>query len=148
MIHNPRRRRGATIVECAFVYPLTFLLLLGLVVGGLGMFRYQEVASLAREAARYASVHGGQYAEDTGNPAATSDDIYKDVVLAKSAGLDPSRLGCTVTWDADNWPSRLTSDNGSAMTNTVSVTVTYQWLPEAYLGGITLSSTAVVPMAY
>ena len=32
--------------------------------------------------------------------------------------------------------------------NTVSVTVTYQWVPEAFLGGMTLSSTSECPMSY
>ncbi len=40
----------------------------------MGIYRYQQVASLAREGARYASVHGSQYAADTGNAAATASD--------------------------------------------------------------------------
>ena len=58
---SSQRRTGASVVEGAFVYPITFLLLLAIMVGGLGIFRFQEVAHLAREAARYASTHGGQY---------------------------------------------------------------------------------------
>src|SRR6266404_7733612 len=79
---RPRAARpGATVVEFAVVAPVTFLLILGLIVGGLGVFRYQEVAHLAREATRYASTHGGQYQLDglptsTSVPAvATSSDI-------------------------------------------------------------------------
>ena len=49
------------------VYPVTILLLLGTVVLGLGVFRYQQVQCLAREGARYASVHGPQYAADSGS---------------------------------------------------------------------------------
>src|SRR5947209_1447179 len=59
-------RKGVTVVECAIVYPVTFLILLGLVFGGMGIFRYQEVASLARAGARYASTHGAQFRKDTG----------------------------------------------------------------------------------
>jgi hypothetical protein len=59
-----RRQLGAraavTAVECAIVLPVTFFLLFALVVGGMGVFRYQEVATLAREGARYASTHGHQ----------------------------------------------------------------------------------------
>jgi len=40
-------RQGATTVEFAVVAPATFILLLGIVVGGMGVFRYQEVAHLA-----------------------------------------------------------------------------------------------------
>ncbi|HZT79696.1 MAG TPA: TadE family protein [Gemmataceae bacterium] len=143
------RRRAASVVESAIVYPATFLVVLGLAVGGLGVFRYQQVASLAREGARWASVRGGQYASETGNAAATQQDVYNNVIKPNGFGLDPSRLGCTVTWsNNDNWPVRISSDNGAATANTVTVTVTYQWLPEAYLGGLTLSSTSVVPVAY
>jgi Flp pilus assembly protein TadG len=142
-----RRRRGAVILESAVVYPLAMLFLIGLAVGGIGMFRYQQVASLAREGARYASVHGGQYAQETGNTAATADDVYQNVVLAKSAGLDAKELQSSVTWSPDNWPTHV-SGTGTVSSSTVTVTVTYQWVPEAYLGGITLTSTAVLPMSY
>ena len=60
MRRAPQRRSGATLVECAFVYPTVFLLFVGLLVGAAGIFRYSQLASLTREAARYASVHGAQ----------------------------------------------------------------------------------------
>jgi len=65
MLHRSRLRRrlGATILECAIVYPITFFLIFGLLVGGMGIFRYQEVAHLARECARFAATHGGLYAK-------------------------------------------------------------------------------------
>ena len=65
------RRSGVTTVECAIVFPVTFLLIVGLVVGAAGMFRYQQMSHLARTAARYASVHGTQWQKDTGQPAAS-----------------------------------------------------------------------------
>jgi hypothetical protein len=30
----------------------------------------------------------------------------------------------------------------------VTVTLTYNWVPEAFAGGVTLSSTSVMPMSY
>jgi Flp pilus assembly protein TadG len=143
-----RRRRGAAILESAIVYPLTLFFLIGIAVGGIGMFRYQQVAALAREGARYASVHGKNYELDTGNPAATAQDIYDNAILTRAAGLDESQLSCAVTWSPNNWPRNVTDDTGAAQQSTVSVTVTYHWVPEAYLGGITLTSTSVVPMSY
>jgi hypothetical protein len=35
-----------------------------------------------------------------------------------------------------------------AVRNTVSVTVSYPWIPEAFLGGVALTSTSVMPMSY
>lgn len=147
-VRQTARRRAALVVESAIIYPTVFLMLVGMVIGGLGVFRYQEVAALAREGARWASVRGGQYQKETGNPAASAQDVFDNAILANAVGLETTALSCTVTWSQDNWPNRVTTDYGRAETNTVTVTVTYQWIPEAYLGGITLTSSCVVPMTY
>jgi Flp pilus assembly protein TadG len=137
MLRNQPRRRGTHVVECAVVFPALFLLLLGLLIGGLGVFRYQEVASLAREGARYASVRGYKYQQVTGRAAATATDVYSNAIAPRAVILDPANLSYNVAWNPDN-------KQGS----TVTVQVSYQWVPEAYLGGITLSSTSTMPMSY
>jgi Flp pilus assembly protein TadG len=147
---HQRKRAGATVIECAVVYPVTFLLLLGLIVGGLGMMRYQECATLAREATRWASVHGAQYARDSGTTPPTAVDIYNQVIAPRAVGLDLTRLNYSVTWNTSNSPAHILIVNGNfvEVTNTVTVQITYHWIPEAYLGGITLGSTSVMPMSY
>ena len=144
------RRAGTTAVECAVVYPSVFLFTLGLVIGAAGVFRYQELASLARRAARYASVHGTQWATDTGNTAPLPADIYNNVILPNTSGLDTSRLSYSITYNTSNDPnhSAIVNNNPVLVANTVTVTLTYQWVPEAFLGGITLSSTSTVVMSY
>lgn len=137
MLGRASARRGTTIVECALVYPVTFFLLFGLLIGGMGVFRYQEMASLAREGARYAIVHGSQYQQVTGNPSATAADVYNNVLLPKMVSLDPAQLTYSVTWNPDK-------RQGSAVT----VQLTYHWVPEALLGGIDLSSTSTMTMSY
>ena len=89
-LHRQTRlpRRGASLVEFAVVGPVALLLLIGLVVMAMGVYRYQQVAALAREGSRYASVHGGMYAKETGNTAATQQDIHNNAVLAYAGGLD------------------------------------------------------------
>jgi hypothetical protein len=139
------------VVECAFVYPVIFLLILGLLVGAAGIFRYSQLASLSREAARYASVHGGQYAQEMKVTAPAPADIYNNVVLGMEVGLDTSQLNYSITYNTSNFPIHTTldaSNNVIPIQNTVTVTLTYQWVPEAFLGGITLSSTSVMPMSY
>jgi hypothetical protein len=42
-----------------------------------------------------------------------------------------------VSWNPDNQQKSM-----------VTVTVTYQWLPEAFLGGVTLSSTSSMMVSY
>jgi Flp pilus assembly protein TadG len=145
-----RPRRGVALVESAFVYPIVFFFVLGLVVGAMGIFRYQEVATLARETARYASVHGTLYARDAGTTPPTAADIYNAVVVNEAVGLDLSKLTYSITWNVSNAPYQSVVVNGNITPaqNTVSVTITYQWVPEAFLGGITLSSTSVMPMTY
>jgi Flp pilus assembly protein TadG len=166
------RRRGVTVVECAVILPVTFTLILGLIVGGMGVFRYQEAAALARAGARYASTHGKQYRQDAGwsqgtagtpagtrngfiwyttDPTASSGtdtswtgNIYDSAVRPNIVGLDPASISFQVGWTPiinlpdkpDNWPG-----------STVSVTVSYQWLPEFFLvGPITLTSTSTMPI--
>ncbi len=150
MIRNPYSspRRGTTAVEGAFVYPVAFGFMLALVVGALGVFRFQEVAFLAREAARYASTHGAQYRQDAklgvGTPSDWSSDIYANAIAPKVVDLDAAKLSYTVTWPnvvnqpakSDNWPG-----------SSVTVTVSYQWFPELFLAGpLTLTRTSTMPI--
>lgn len=52
-----KNERGQTIVELALAAPLFFMVLIGIVVLGIGVFYQQELANVAREAARYAAIH-------------------------------------------------------------------------------------------
>jgi hypothetical protein len=147
------------------VYPLSFFLLFALLIGGMGIFRYQQVAHLARECARFASTHGGQYAKEnsvaiTAGTLPTVNEAYlQNLVKSGGVSLDTTKLttqvnlntaGGTYDWDStgstnNRWPS----SNNNQIQNTVSVTVTYQWIPELYLTGpITLQNTSVMPMQY
>ena len=143
-------RRGATLVEFALVAPVTLLLVIGLLVGGLGVFHAQQVAMLAHEASRWASVHGTDYAAATKNEAATATDVYDQAIKPSAVGLDLSHLTYTVTWDANNSPSSTVTVKGKSVqvSNTVTVTVNYNWIPEAYWGGMNLSSTSTCVMSF
>jgi Flp pilus assembly protein TadG len=147
---NRAPRAGTTVVECAIIYPVVFLFTLGLVIGAMGISRYQQLASLARQAARYASLHGEQYSKDTKNPAPTPAQIYDAAVVPNAVALDLSKLSYSITYDTSNKQYRTSVVVGQvvATANTVTVTLQYQWIPEAFLGGITLSSTSVATMLY
>jgi Flp pilus assembly protein TadG len=147
---HKQSRLAATMVEFAVAASATFLILLGLIIGGLGIFRYQQVARVARDAARWASVHGTQYALDTQNPAATAVDVYNQVIVPNATGLDLSHLTYSVTWNTSNSPYHTSTLNGQTVkvANTVTVGITYNWVPEAFLGGISLTSTSVSVMSY
>jgi Flp pilus assembly protein TadG len=145
-----RPRRGATMVEGALVLSTALLLTLGVIIVGLGVYRYQQVASLARVAARYASVHGGQFAQETGQAMATPQSVYDQVIKPGAIGLDLNKLTYSVTWDNSNeMPLYLANvTTNQYLRNRVTVTISYQWVPEAYLKGITLTSTSVMEMSY
>jgi Flp pilus assembly protein TadG len=133
-----RLRRGATVLEGALVLPIAFLFILGMFIGGLGMFQNHLVAELARIGSRYASVHGSQYAQDAGKPTATVDDI-RTALLPSATTMDPSKLTVQASWHTTNDPN----------VNTVTVTVTYSWRPMLFLTGTyQLSSTSTVQMQY
>jgi len=144
-----KRRRGATTVEFAIACPVALFLLLATIIGAMGVFRYQQVASLAREGARWASVHGGQYARETNNPAATAQDIYEQAIQPKAVALRLDRLTYQVTWDESNEPLTVHEDVQTPTGNTVTVTVSYEWFPEMYIAGpLVLSSTSTCQMMY
>jgi Flp pilus assembly protein TadG len=168
------KRRGSHLVECAIVYPLTFLMILGTITGGIGIFNYQEMAFLAREAARYASTHAGQYAKENASaitaktlPTVNQAYITSNLVNPKASLLKSSNLSVSIvfnssnnptgtTWDTalangTNWPNTPVTISSTTYqeTNTVSVTVSYTWYPLHFLGGpITLQSTSTVPVCY
>jgi Flp pilus assembly protein TadG len=154
MLHRHARqcaaspRRGATMIECAFILPLLLLLFAGLAIGAAGVFRYQEVATLAREGARYGSTHGYQYRKDAGLPMGTSKtwraDIYTNAIKPRIVGLDSTRLLVTCSWpDVINQPGRPDNWPGSK----IDVTVRYEWMPEGFLlGPYYLTSTSSMPI--
>lgn len=131
-ISRSRPRRGASLVECALVYPMTLLLVAGMMITGLGVFRQQQVARLSRAGARWAAVHGATYQQEQSKSAPTSQDVLNAVITPKTVALDSSALTCTL-----------------AMTSsTATVTIRYTWTPEGYFSPIVLSSTSVQPISY
>jgi Flp pilus assembly protein TadG len=151
-------RRGAHAVESALVFPVVLVLFFGLIVGGIGIFRYQQVACLAQEAARWASVRGGDYQKDTDHNSPTKAQIRDQAVLPLAVSMDTSQLSVQVEWvdkgsnsstDWDAAPKDVKSitPQGEYVNNTVRVTVTYNWSPGILIGPLTLSSQCEVPMS-
>lgn len=161
-----RSRAGVTVVEFAVISTITFFLVFAIIIGGLGIFRFQEVSHLAREGSRYASTHGGKYKLAgldvlTGVPAVASNSDMRNYLLPKAHLLDPNLLTIAVSWTASgkylipNMPTysedfpNVVPPGQNAAINYVTVTVTYQWYPELFLKGpITLTSTSTLPMSY
>lgn len=128
------RRRGMSVVECAAVLPVTILLLMGTIVMSLGVFRYQQIQSLAREGARYASVRGPAYAQATGNPQASASAV-ESYVQSLSVGLNGLKCS-SVSYSASSLPC------------TVSVTLNYTWKPEGLLAQQSWTVSSTMPVTY
>ncbi len=157
--HGRRGRRGATTVEAAVAFVVLFAFLFGLVIGGLGVFRYFQVDCLARESARWLSVRGKNFATDTGYPSPTEQQTINQVVLPLAAGMNPKQLVVQADWidrrtnTAVDWDTSTKSvigytSTGAPVTNHVRVTVSYRWFPEAYFGGpYWIRAVTEVPMS-
>jgi hypothetical protein len=157
--HPTVPRPAAVAIEAAFVLPAVILLILALVVGGMGVFRYQQVACLAREATRWAAVRGADYQKQTGKASPTEAQIKQQAVLPLAVGIDPSGLTVAVEW-VDNGASTTTawdkasravktlSASGDYVSSSVRVTVTYEWSPMLIPGTITLISVDQIPMSF
>jgi Flp pilus assembly protein TadG len=138
---NRPNRRGVAALEAALVYPVAMLLLIGTVVLGIAVFRYEQLQALAREGARYASVHGPTYASEQNSSYATSSTVltYVDTM---TAGLQQNSLNCTVTW-APNPPTTTTP-------STVTVQLSYAWVPEGFFPkqAVNLPAASTMPVTY
>lgn len=129
-----RDRQGTTAVEMAIILPLVMLIGIGLCVTELAVFRYHQVAHLAHEGARWASVHGPGYSQFAKQPVATTQDIIDNVVKPRATGLDLSKLTTELEWDEDH--------------TSVKVTIRYQWTPEAFFAPGTFTCTSVALTSY
>ncbi len=156
---TPIQRHGSLAVETALVFPVMLFLLLALIVGGMGVFRYQQVANLAQEAARWTCVRGGDYQKDNNLGSPTQAQVLQQVVLPLAVGMDPTQLSLqaqwinqgtntTQSWDSSPKDVKSINGDGEYVTNTLRMTITYNWSPGLFLGSITLTSVCEVPMSY
>lgn len=160
MLRQKDRRVGSILIESALVYPVLFVIVLAIIMLGLGVFRYQQVAHAAREGARWAAVHGEKYAGERKTTAATPVEVYTNAIRPHLAGAASAGTTYSVTWytdaagNPDKRPTRNLEYTDAAgakqigsVTNTVSVTVTYNWNTILF-GTIPVSSTSVTPISY
>ena len=140
----------------ALLWPLLSYVLLPFAVLTLGVYRYQQIAYLARAGARYASTHGAQYRADhrlsVGDAVVWEQDIYEKGILPRISSLNPAQLTLNTDWSQGNNEANAADSSTrfqSTIPNSVSVTVAYEWFPEAFLGSpLTFTSSSTMPMTY
>ena len=155
LLQRRQRRPGSVLIESALVYPFLFLLMLGIVLLGVAVFRYQQVAHAAREGARWAAVHGARYSlENPSGTPGTAANVYTYGVLPAAGGLSLKSTDVAVSWNSSNEQTSsvvvadpLTGTRVATRTNTVSVTVTYSW-DTGLFGTVPVSSTAIWNVCY
>jgi Flp pilus assembly protein TadG len=93
-----RRQRGSGVVDFAIVLPVFALATIGVFDFGRGLWTYNTIGNLARDATRYAAVRSAK-SEDP-----SSQDKIAAHVVSQLDGLDPDRLTVTADWLPTNAP--------------------------------------------
>ncbi|MCI0346852.1 MAG: pilus assembly protein [Chloroflexi bacterium] len=164
-----RGEAGQSLLEFALVFPIFLAVLLGMVDIGRAVWANNAVANAAREAARYAAIHGGTKAnpcpvgppgEDTVIPAASTDcpypspskegirDVARSHAIAVGVGLSVEVCygsGCSGDTDVSS-PEPATNERGTAVT--VRVASQVPMIIGDFLGinpiGVSATSTMLV----
>ncbi len=156
---NAQKRRAALAVETAVVLPVMLFLVLMLIVGGIGVFRNQQVACLAREGTRWTSVRGSLWQFETGQTSPTQQEILQHAVLPLAVGMDPSKItiqaewidgqtGAATPWDSSRKSPLSVAKSNQGVTDRIRITVRYEWSPGVlWPGTINMSSVSEVPMS-
>src|SRR5713101_6995993 len=91
-----KRQRGSALVESGLTLTVFMVVIFGLMEFGRMIWAYNLLSHAAREATRYAMVHGSKSAHP-----ATAADI-KSVATSQAVGLDPASMQVNVSWIPDN----------------------------------------------
>jgi len=129
---TPKKERGATLVESAFVIPLLILLAIGSAEVGLAMIDWLAVGNAAREGARVGAA-AGDYSEAGEN----ADDLILDVVAQASCAIEHGELTSVRIFKSDltgnmigNAENIYSLNSLNCATNTASWTTnTFAWNP-------------------
>jgi Flp pilus assembly protein TadG len=148
--HFEKRRkcRGSTLVEFAFLIPVLFALVFGIIDFGRMLYSYHFVSNAAREATRWASVRGRDCTGLSGcPPGAAATDVSSYVTSIAPMGIDtsPSKLNVTTNWvmPPNNLPICTTYPTNPGCA--VQVQVSYQFkfiLPFLPTSGYRMTSTS------
>ena len=128
-VRAQRWSHGQTLVEFATVaLPLMFIMF-GIITLSLTLYAYSFVCESARDAVRYAIVHGA-----ASTAPATSTDI-QNYVINEAHGLNSTELTISTNWNPNNNPGSV-----------VSVQVTYDFQPLFPMSSVTLPLTSTSQM--
>ena len=113
-----RDKRGASVVEFAFVAPVLMIISVLLIDVGRAMWASTTLEHVAREGARYASVRGDGSIDEIDPNISSEVNAFKDQVKSFATGFPAQDLTVTVTWNPNHTSG-----------NPVTVQVDYQYDP-------------------
>jgi Flp pilus assembly protein TadG len=105
--HSRRWSRGQTYAEFMMVVLPTLSLIFGVVSFGMIIYTYSFLSNAARDAVRYAIVHGSKSTSP-----ATSDSI-QTFVRSEAQGIDPGSITVTSCWNPQAPPNQCPSPTGN-----------------------------------
>jgi Flp pilus assembly protein TadG len=134
---------GSTLVEYPLIFILCMTMLFGIAGFGQALYAYHFVGYAAREATRWASVHGSACTTDSSCAAAAkASDVQTYVGNMVPPGINSSQLTVTTTWPSTAGICATTS-NAPGCTVQVQVSCNYSFiLPLVRSSPIKLSSTS------
>jgi Flp pilus assembly protein TadG len=146
LLRTGRECRGSALVEFAFLVPLLFALVFGVIDFGRALYSYHFVSNAAREATRWASVRGSS-CNGIDNCPASASEVGAYVASIAPMGIDTSssRLSAVTTWVAP--PNNLTIcasfPNSPGCAVQVQVSYVFKFvLPFLPTSGYTMTSTS------
>ena len=100
---NARRdpRRGASMVEFALGFMLFLSLIFATFDLGGAVWTYTSVTHAAKQAVRFATIHGAENPV-TKNGSNVTDETIKQIAKSAAPGLDPEQMRVRITWLPDN----------------------------------------------
>jgi Flp pilus assembly protein TadG len=141
-----RCSRGSTLVEFAFLVPVLFALVFGVIDFGRALYTYHFVSNAAREATRWASVRGWNCVDMTDcNASAAQVSAYVASIVPAGIDSSSSRLSVTPTWVAPPNNLAICAIHNNYSGCAVKVQVSYQFkfvLPFLPASGINMTSTS------
>ena len=126
--HRKRTQSGNGLVEGALVFLVFFVMIFGLMDFGRMVWTYTMISYGAREAARYAIVHG------TASGHTASVSTIQGIVTSHAPGLDPNSVTTNVTFTPDQ-----TAGSTAKVAVTYSFTPLVPYMPQ---GTISMKSTS------
>lgn len=138
---NPSKRRGAAMVEMAFVLPIFFMVVLGIIEFGRAMMVSQMVTNSAREATRLGIIDGS-------TNATVSQWIKDFLVQSINVSAGDVTVDITVTAAAGNAsPGNEIGNSKPRDLVTIKVSVPFDkvsYIPGTYLKGKTLTAQSAM----